>query len=264
MAESATCVVISPRFVASATAFVPSPRGSGSPYRFSSTSDMRVTHSAVVRIIAGSLKQDHGTVALNGRLGYCPQVPMLYEKLTCDETFALFGRAYNLTTEDTRARANRLYELYRQLDGLADLDADTRRTIEQRWFGGRTFDEVWAETQGYYARVAPEEIARAEANPKQKMAMVFRWYYVHSNRLALTGAPEGRVDYQIHCGPAMGAFNAWARGTPLENWRNRHVDAVAVALMEGAAAHLEKSWARLHGEPARSEEPCPSPTAPFA
>jgi ABC-type multidrug transport system ATPase subunit len=67
--------------------------------------------SVLMRIIAGSLKQDHGTVVLDGRLGYCPQVPMLYEKLTCDETFVLFGRAYNLTTEDTRARANRLYEV---------------------------------------------------------------------------------------------------------------------------------------------------------
>ena len=67
--------------------------------------------SVLMRIIAGSLKQDHGTVALNGRLGYCPQVPMLYDKLTCDETFALFGRAYNLTTGDMRARANRLYEV---------------------------------------------------------------------------------------------------------------------------------------------------------
>ncbi|MGE3513449.1 MAG: ATP-binding cassette domain-containing protein [Vicinamibacterales bacterium] len=67
--------------------------------------------SVLMRIIAGSLNQDLGIVVLDGRLGYCPQVPMLYEKLTCDETFALFGRAYNLTREDTRARAHRLYEV---------------------------------------------------------------------------------------------------------------------------------------------------------
>ena len=67
--------------------------------------------SVLMRIIAGSLRPDRGTVALNGRLGYCPQVPMLYETLTCDETFRLFGRAYNLPTAETRARADRLYEV---------------------------------------------------------------------------------------------------------------------------------------------------------
>lgn len=67
--------------------------------------------SVLMRIIAGSLKPDGGTVAINGRLGYCPQIPMLYEKLTCDETFVLFGHAYNLVTDEARARANQLYEV---------------------------------------------------------------------------------------------------------------------------------------------------------
>ena len=157
------------------------------------------------------------------------------------------------------ARANRLYDLYRQLGGVDELDAATRRTIEQTYFHGRTFDDVWTETKSYYERAAPSEIERAEQNPKQKMAMIFRWYFVHTNRLAMSGAAQ-RVDYQIHCGPAMGAFNAWARGTAFENWRNRHVDAIAIALMSGAAAHLEQSFRSIAARAVRKEEECLTPT----
>jgi trans-AT polyketide synthase/acyltransferase/oxidoreductase domain-containing protein len=153
------------------------------------------------------------------------------------------------------ARANRLYELYRQLESVDQLDPGIRKTIEQTYFHGRTFEQVWDETKTHYARAAPDEIARAEDNPKQKMAMIFRWYYVHSNRLALSGAAPGRVDYQIHCGPAMGAFNAWAVGGPLHQWRERHVDAVAEALMCGAADHLAQAYARmLHQLPVHLSE----------
>ncbi|MFD0395902.1 hypothetical protein ACFQ3Z_42870 [Streptomyces nogalater] len=63
------------------------------------------------------------------------------------------------------------------------------------------------------------------------MALVFRWYFVHSTRMALRGDPAERVNYQIHTGPAIGAFNRFAAGTALADWRNRHVDAVAEALM---------------------------------
>ena len=67
------------------------------------------------------------------------------------------------------------------------------------------------------------------------MALVFRWYFGHSTRLALSGSEKSKVDYQIHCGPALGAFNQWVKGTELENWRNRHVDMIGVKLMEDTA-----------------------------
>lgn len=66
--------------------------------------------SVLMRIIAGALKPDSGSVSLSGRLGYCPQVPLLYDKLTCDETFALFGHAYRLDRPVTLQRAGTLYE----------------------------------------------------------------------------------------------------------------------------------------------------------
>jgi trans-AT polyketide synthase, acyltransferase and oxidoreductase domains len=46
------------------------------------------------------------------------------------------------------------------------------------------------------------------------------------------------VDFQVHCGPALGAFNQWVAGTELQSWRGRHVDQIAERLMAAAADHL--------------------------
>ncbi len=52
--------------------------------------------STLMQIIVGLLKRDAGEVERPARLGYCPQVPMLWDKLTVDEHFDLFARAYDL------------------------------------------------------------------------------------------------------------------------------------------------------------------------
>jgi len=143
------------------------------------------------------------------------------------------------------ARANKLYQVYRQYDGLESIDAKLRRTIEEGWFR-RDLEQVWKETREYYLRVGrPQEVERAEQDPKHRMALVFRWYFVHSTRMAMRGDPAERVNYQIHTGPAIGAFNRFAAGTALADWRNRHVDAVAEALMAGAAQVLRDRFSSL-------------------
>jgi trans-AT polyketide synthase/acyltransferase/oxidoreductase domain-containing protein len=119
-----------------------------------------------------------------------------------------------------------------------------REQLETRVFG-RPLAAVYEETKAYYLPRRPEVIARAEQDPKHRMALVFRWYFVHSSRLARRGDPAGRADFQIHCGPALGAFNQLVRGTPREDWRQRHVDEIAGLLMEGAAAVLRERWAAL-------------------
>ncbi|WP_030587802.1 ATP-binding cassette domain-containing protein [Streptomyces anulatus] len=68
--------------------------------------------STLMKILVGALASDAGTVTRSGRLGYCPQEPILYERLTCDEHFELFGRAYGLSRE-AEARARR--EIYAAL-----------------------------------------------------------------------------------------------------------------------------------------------------
>lgn len=68
--------------------------------------------STLMQIVVGMLGRAGGEVERLGRLGYCPQNPMLWEKLTVDEHFALFARAYGLGDEARdRAAAGLLEEL---------------------------------------------------------------------------------------------------------------------------------------------------------
>ena len=139
------------------------------------------------------------------------------------------------------ARSNQLYQLYRQHESLDAIDPRTRHTIETTWFH-RSFDEVWRDVRDYHAQLGRvDEVERAECNPRRRMALVFRWYFAHSIRVALEGDLAERVNFQVHCGPAMGAFNRFVYHTELEDWRARHVDAIADRLMQGAAEVLRRS-----------------------
>ncbi|MFJ8819665.1 ATP-binding cassette domain-containing protein [Amycolatopsis thermoflava] len=68
--------------------------------------------STLMKILVGALAADAGEVRVSGRLGYCPQQPVLFERLTCDEHFELFGRAYRMS-HDRERRARR--DIYRAL-----------------------------------------------------------------------------------------------------------------------------------------------------
>jgi trans-AT polyketide synthase/acyltransferase/oxidoreductase domain-containing protein len=63
----------------------------------------------------------------------------------------------------------------------------------------------------------------------------------------LDGNEEQKLDYQIHCGPALGAFNRWVQGTELESWRNRHVAEIAERLLSATAELLNERFAQLTG-----------------
>jgi ABC-2 type transport system ATP-binding protein len=64
--------------------------------------------STLMMIAAGALPRDTGTVHIEGRIGYCPQSPVLYEKLTVAETFRLFGVAYKMTAGEIERSASAL------------------------------------------------------------------------------------------------------------------------------------------------------------
>jgi ABC-type multidrug transport system ATPase subunit len=53
--------------------------------------------STLMQVVVGLLASDAGSVWQEGRLGYCPQQPMVWEKLTVEEHFELFARAYRLS-----------------------------------------------------------------------------------------------------------------------------------------------------------------------
>jgi ABC-type multidrug transport system ATPase subunit len=55
--------------------------------------------STLMQIIVGLLARDDGRVWQEGTIGYCPQQPMLWEKLTVDEHFELFAHAYGINDE---------------------------------------------------------------------------------------------------------------------------------------------------------------------
>lgn len=148
------------------------------------------------------------------------------------------------------ARANKLYELYRRYDALEEIDERTRNQIQDKYFK-RSFDEVWDETRNYYLERHPEELDKADRNPKHKMALIFKWYFVHTSRLARQGDTENKVDFQVHCGPALGAFNQWAKGTDLESWSHRHVDVIAKRMMAETAQLLDNIVERYAPEPQR-------------
>jgi ABC-2 type transport system ATP-binding protein len=56
--------------------------------------------STLMQIVVGLLKRDAGEIDRPDRLGYCPQLPMVWEKLTVDEHFELYGRAYGMDDAD--------------------------------------------------------------------------------------------------------------------------------------------------------------------
>jgi PfaD family protein len=143
-------------------------------------------------------------------------------------------------------RARRLYDLYQRHASLEEIPAQERERLETQFFR-RTFAEVWDDTVAYFTERDPEQIARAGGDPKHRMALVFRWYLGLASRWANTGEAGREMDYQIWCGPAMGAFNDWARGTAFEAPEDRRAADVGRALMEGAAYLLRLSDLETQG-----------------
>jgi PfaD family protein len=99
----------------------------------------------------------------------------------------------------------------------------------------RSLDDVWDETVRFFTERDPEQIQRAKDNPKRKMALVFRWYLGLSSRWSATGEKGRELDYQIWCGPSIGPFNDWTRGTYLAESKNRRIVDVALHIMTGCA-----------------------------
>ena len=145
-------------------------------------------------------------------------------------------------------RAGRLYELYRSYPSLEELPAGDRDWLERQVLG-MSIGQVWSEVVRFWRERDPAEIARAEREPKHRMALVFRWYLGLSSRWAIAGDPRRRADYQIWCGPAMGAFNRWAAGSFLAGPGGRPAVQIARNFLEGAAAITRAHQLRAHGVP---------------
>ncbi|MFB6068462.1 MAG: ABC transporter ATP-binding protein [Halobacterium sp.] len=64
--------------------------------------------STLMQCLVGALDPDAGEVSRPGGVGWCPQDDRLYERLTVDETFRLFGEAHDMTREEVADAADRL------------------------------------------------------------------------------------------------------------------------------------------------------------
>lgn len=136
-------------------------------------------------------------------------------------------------------RAQKLFEIYRQYPGWESVPASERTQVEKTFFR-TTFEDIWNQTREFFLRRDPTQLPKAEADPRHKMSLVFRWYLGLSSRWANAGEPSRQLDYQVWCGPAMGAFNEWVKGSCLDAPQNRTVVAVANNLMYGACVVLRR------------------------
>ncbi|MBH1933291.1 PfaD family polyunsaturated fatty acid/polyketide biosynthesis protein [Streptomyces sp. AV19] len=142
--------------------------------------------------------------------------------------------------------AARLYRLYRDHESLEALPAAELRRLEERVLR-RPLPEVWRDTAAYLAEHDPDQLARAERDPRHRMALSFRWYLGMSSRWATAGDTGRAADWQVWCGPAMGAFNRWTAGTALAAPENRHAAVVADHLLRGAAYRTRVAHLTAHG-----------------
>jgi len=143
-------------------------------------------------------------------------------------------------------RGMKLFEIYKRCDGLEHIPADEREKIEREIFR-MPLEQVWEETRAFFAERDPRQIEKAESNPRHKMALVFRWYLGQSSGWANRGVEDRQEDFQIWCGPAMGAFNEWVTGTCLESVDARRVVPVAQNILLGAAKVLRAQALRQQG-----------------
>jgi trans-AT polyketide synthase/acyltransferase/oxidoreductase domain-containing protein len=144
-------------------------------------------------------------------------------------------------------RARKLYEWYAGNPDLTAVVAKHGPELEKVL--GKSVDEVWAETQQFWQERDPAVLELATRDAKYQMGLVFRWYLGLSSKWAIDGESDRVLDYQIWCGPSMGAFNSWVAGSYLEQPERRNVDQVALNLLEGAAHISRAQQARVCGVP---------------
>ncbi|WP_299495387.1 PfaD family polyunsaturated fatty acid/polyketide biosynthesis protein [uncultured Shewanella sp.] len=131
-------------------------------------------------------------------------------------------------------RANKLYDIYSHYDGIEAIPIKEREKLESQIFR-RSLEEVWEGTVSFFNERDPKVLERAMSHPKRKMALIFRWYLGLSSRWSNVGEAGREMDYQIWAGPALGAFNQWAKGSYLDDYKARHAVDIAKHLLYGAA-----------------------------
>jgi PfaD family protein len=160
-------------------------------------------------------------------------------------------------------RGAKLYELYRAHDSFESLPGGVRATLERDFFR-EPLESVWAKTREFFLTRDPSQVERAEKDPKHKLALMFRSYLGQASRWANAGVADRALDYQVWCGPAMGAFNEWVKGSFLEAPESRRAAVVARNILYGAAVLTRAHFLRCQGVALDPETVTPAPLTPEA
>lgn len=133
-------------------------------------------------------------------------------------------------------RAIKLFELYRQYNALSELPIHEVENLEKNFYHNN-LNFVLGEVLRYKSS---EEVALIKSNEKRKMAAVFKYYFSYASKQALAGEWD-KINYQVHCGSSLGAFNEWVKGTQWEQWNKRSIVPMTDFLLEES----EKRWKNL-------------------
>ncbi|HOJ69275.1 MAG TPA: PfaD family polyunsaturated fatty acid/polyketide biosynthesis protein [Candidatus Hydrogenedentes bacterium] len=137
-------------------------------------------------------------------------------------------------------RAAKLYDLYKTYGALEEIPEKERQWLETVIFRGPIAD-IWEETRAFFNRRDPAMIAKAEQDPRRKLALLFRWYLGLSSHWANQGVPDRKEDYQVWCGPGIGAFNEWTRGSFMASPDRREAHLVALNILALAGVLLRQA-----------------------
>lgn len=132
-------------------------------------------------------------------------------------------------------RAKKLHELYNKYSSLDELSVEERDVLINKIFNGKSFDEVFDDAKIFFPK---EIVEKAEEDPKVKMGLIFKVYFYLSIKNAYSGNIGEKINFQIHIGPAMGAFNDYVAGTELEEYTKRSAPKIAKRLLEDTALRL--------------------------
>lgn len=131
------------------------------------------------------------------------------------------------------SRAQKLYDLWQRQEAEIGFDDASFGKICDRFM------------QGDWSPLPSDQ------SPKDRLAELFQRYVERGFRLASTGDESSKIDYLVHCGPALGAFNRSVAGTEMAEWRNRTVGRIADHLMDGAvevAARRQQGGREVEGK----------------
>lgn len=227
-----------------------------SPVRIGAAGGIGTPESALAAFMMGAAYVVTGSVNQSCiEAGTSPQVQKLLAQagvadVTMAPAFDMFemGGKLQVLKRGTlfAMRAQKLTELYRAYNSIEEIPAEEREKIEKQLFR-KPLEQIWQETVDYFNQRDPEQIHKANSNPRKKMALVFRWYLGLASQWANYGEAGREMDYQIWCGPSMGAFNDWVRGSYLEKPENRNVAEVTRHILSGAAYLFRLQHLKLQG-----------------